>query len=415
MAQSEKLCIILVGLPATGKSVLAAKLQQTLANDDRSVRVFNNGDVRRKHFPRNTSFAEFYNPDNAEYTALRDEIALINIYNAKTWLEEGGEIAVLDATNVSRARRAKIESHLHGYPLIYIEAVNNDPELYAASIDRKTRLPEFSHLSHNEATQSFEDRIDFYRKNYTPLNEERNFLVLDTLNNRVLQEHIQDPIPHYFQIRDLLVADWVNGLYLVRHGETTWNAAHRIGGDSNLTTRGNSQAIDMAEAFQHLPLGFVFTSSKQRTHEMAAPLLEKNPQAKHVIIKEFDEIHAGICEGMTYDEVRRTLPQEYAARTANKYQYTYPGGESYAMLNHRVARGLKKALWLAGIAQHICIVGHQAVNRCILAEFLFRKQEDVPYINIPQQKYYHIVSVQERKSVSLIPYAAKPCTCPPPR
>ncbi|AGW14019.1 bifunctional nucleoside/nucleotide kinase/histidine phosphatase family protein [Megalodesulfovibrio gigas] len=404
MATAGKLYIVLMGLPATGKSVLARKLQETLAGDGRAVRTFNNGDVRRRLFPRNTSFAEFYNPDNAQYSALRDEIALINLYEAKNWLQDGGEIAILDATNVSRARRAKIESHLHEHPILYIETVNNDPELYAYSIDRKTRLPEFSHLSYEEARQSFEDRINFYRKLYTPLNDERNHLVLDTLNNRVLKEHIQDRFPHYFQIRDLLVADWVKGLYLVRHGETTWNAEQRIGGDPLLNDHGNCQARAMAEHLKSLPLGFIFTSSKQRSRQMAEPLLCARPEARHMVIKEFDEIHAGICEGMTYEEMRRTLPQEFAARSADKYQYTYPGGESYATLQSRVDRGLKKALWIAGVSQNICIVGHQAVNRAILAQFLFRRQQDVPYINIPQEKYYHIVSVQEKKVVELLGY-----------
>ncbi|GAB7080563.1 bifunctional nucleoside/nucleotide kinase/histidine phosphatase family protein [Megalodesulfovibrio paquesii] len=404
MSGPEKLYIVLMGLPATGKSVLARKLQETLAGDGRAIRIFNNGDVRRRLFPRNTSFAEFYNPDNRQYSALRDEIALINIYEAKNWLLEGGEIAVLDATNVSRGRRAKIESHLHEHPILYIETVNNDPELYAYSIDRKTRLPEFAHLSYAEARQSFEDRITYYRKLYTPLNDERNHLVLDTLNNRVLKEHILDRIPHYFQIRDLLVADWVKGLYLVRHGETVWNAEQRIGGNPLLNECGHAQARAMAERFKDLPLGFVFTSSKERTIQMARPLLERKPEARHVVIKEFDEIDAGICEGMTYDEMRRTLPQEFAARSADKYQYTYPGGESYALLQARVGRGLKKALWLSGVSQNICIVGHQAANRAILAQFLFRRLQDVPYINIPQEKFYHIVSVQERKVVELLAY-----------
>lgn len=398
----KKLYLVLVGLPATGKSVLAAKLQETLAADGRAVRIFNNGDVRRRLFPKNTSFAEFYNPENKEFAALRDEIALINLYEAKNYLMEGGEIAVLDATNVSAARRRKIESHLHDHPTLYIETVNNDPDLYAASIARKTRLPEFAHLSPEDARQSFEDRIQFYRQSYEALNDERNFLVLDTLNHRVLREHILDGIPHYFQIRDLLVADWVKGLYLLRHGETSWNVEQRIGGDPPLTPMGEGQAARLALRLRDLPLDCVFTSSRQRTLQTAAHLLTARPEARHTVIKEFDEINAGICEGMTYGEVRRTLPQEYNARVADKYRYTYPGGESYATLQTRVARGLKKALWLAGVSKCICIVGHQAVNRAILAQFLFRREEDVPYINIPQDKYYHIVSVQEKKLVELV-------------
>lgn len=48
------------------------------------------------------------------------------------------------------------------------------------------------------------------------------------------------------------------------------------------------------------------------------------------------------------------------------------------------------------------IVGHQAINRCILSHFLFRRTEDVPYIYIPQNQYYHIVSTQRKKLFELV-------------
>lgn len=42
-----------------------------------------------------------------------------------------------------------------------------------------------------------------------------------------------------------------------------------------------------------------------------------------------DEIHAGICDGMTYAEVEAKYPEEFAARTRDKLRYRYPSGESY--------------------------------------------------------------------------------------
>lgn len=37
----------------------------------------------------------------------------------------------------------------------------------------------------------------------------------------------------------------------------------------------------------------------------------------------------------------------------------------------------------------------------ILSDFLFRRAEDVPYIFIPQDKYFHIVSTQTKKLFEL--------------
>ena len=42
-----------------------------------------------------------------------------------------------------------------------------------------------------------------------------------------------------------------------------------------------------------------------------------------------NEIDAGVCEGLTYTEIKEKYPQEYNMRQNNKYYYRYPMGESY--------------------------------------------------------------------------------------
>jgi hypothetical protein len=44
------------------------------------------------------------------------------------------------------------------------------------------------------------------------------------------------------------------------------------------------------------------------------------------------------------------------------------------------------------------------VNRMILSHFLYRRQEDVPYVYIPQDKFYHIVTAQDKKLFQLKKY-----------
>ena len=76
-------------------------------------------------------------------------------------------------------------------------------------------------------------------------------------------------------------------------------------------------------------------------------------------------------------------------------------------LKERVDRGLKKALFLSGNLPDIVIVGHQAVNRMILSHFLYRRMEDVPYIYIPQDQYFRVVSTQRRKVFELVRFTDK--------
>ena len=37
----------------------------------------------------------------------------------------------------------------------------------------------------------------------------------------------------------------------------------------------------------------------------------------------------------------------------------------------------------------------------ILSHFLYRREEDVPYIYVPQDKFYHIVATQTKKLFQL--------------
>jgi broad specificity phosphatase PhoE/predicted kinase len=397
----NRLYIVMVGLPARGKSTIAAKLQENLSRDRIKTRIFNNGELRRKLMPGDTSYPEFYDPNNREGVQFREKIALINLQRAKKFLGRGGQVAILDATNVSRKRRIKVQDFLKDHPLLFLECVNNDRNILEASILRKITLPEFNHLETSVAVDSFKRRIHYYDTIYSPLTDETNFVKLDSLNNKILHEEVSGSIPYYDRIRDSIVTDTVQNLYLIRHGETTFNLENRIGGDSSLTERGRQQAQALAAYFAAKQIPVIFTSSKRRTMETAEPIRAMQSNSTVIPLAEFDEIDAGICEGMSYDEIRQRMPDIYQQRKEDKYNYIYPNGEGYASMKERIDRGIKKALYLSSNSNNIMIIGHRAVNRMILSHFLYRRTEDVPFIYIPQDKFYHIVATQDRKLFEL--------------
>jgi broad specificity phosphatase PhoE/predicted kinase len=401
---TQKLYIAMVGLPARGKSTVAAKLMEGLKKGGARVRIFNNGDLRRKLLSENTSRPDFYDPKNRENMVLRERIALLNIQRSRKYLAGHGQVAILDATNVSRGRRRKLEELLTDHPILFVECRTEDEEILKASIIRKTKLPEFARINFEEAYRSFVDRIAYYEHIYHPLSEEKNFLVLDSLNNKILKESVTEQIPSFVQLRDLLVSDWVKNLYLIRHGESFFNLEDRIGGDSALTANGWEQARALGEHFRDVAIPYIFTSTKKRTIQTAQPLRSAQARSTIVCLQEFDEIDAGDCECMRYSEIRSEKPEVFEARSRDKYNYIYPHGEGYATLKERVDRGVKKALYLSGNSESVMIVGHQAVNRMILSHFLYRRTEDVPYIYIPQDSYFHIISTQTKKLFELKRY-----------
>lgn len=402
----SKLYVAMVGLPGRGKSTLAKRIRDGLNSEGISAKIFNNGDVRRQLLGAESTSPDFYNPDNSFGKEARELISRRNMEEARNWLREGGEVAILDATNANRERREYIEKTLTDYPVLFIECVNEDPLLLNACIRRKADLPEYASYTKEEAIASFMKRIEFYETIYEPLRHEKYWMVVDTMANRVLEERPCESSPYYPAIREIVVSTWINCLYLARHGQTEFNVQGRIGGDPPLTAKGRQQAMALGEHMKNIPIEWVFTSTRMRSHETAAPVLETHPKAHVMALREFDEIWAGDCENMLYSEIREKMPEVTAGRNANKYGYMYPNGESYAILQERVRRGLRRALFLAGDSP-LLIVGHQAINRILISLFLRQRTEDVPYIHIPQNQYLHIELTPTRKIFERIPYNAQ--------
>lgn len=402
----DKLVIAMAGLPARGKSTMALKIARTLELDDVNVRIFNNGELRRKLSREDTSSPEFFSPKNPKGIQLREKCARMNLDLARSYLDNRGRVAIIDASNVTRSRRKMIEDTFPGLPIFFIECVNVDEEANEASLEHKASLKEFKHLTQAEAFDSFYKRVAHYESIYEPLHAERNIILVDSFEGWILQEKISDVVPYYDRIRDIITTRIIRNLFLVRHGETSFNLEDRIGGDSGLTQKGLDQARALAEHFADVSIPIIFTSNHKRTLQTAAPIAAKQKNCSVIALTEFNEIHAGICEGMTYQEIRQQMPFVANARNRNKYNYVYPEGEGYLTMEKRVHRGLKKVFYLNSYNDNIMIVGHRAVNRMILSDFVFRPKEEVPYIYMPQNRYYHLQIDPYKKQFELKPYAA---------
>ncbi len=383
---------------------MARKLSRTLELDGIKSKIFNNGELRRK-LGEETASADFFSPQNREGVQQREHFSSINLENARRFLtDEGGCVAILDASNVSRKRRQKIRDTFPDTPHLFIECMNADDEALEASLERKTELKEFSNRSKEDALDSFVKRIKYYESIYEPLDIEPNRILVDSFESCILQEQASYEVPYYDRIRDILTTRVVRNLFLVRHGQTFFNTEDRIGGNSELTDKGKDQAEALAEHFATQRIPMIFTSNYKRTLQTAEPIAHRQDRCSIIALPEFNEIHAGLCEGMSYKEVSETMPHIARARGLNKYNYIYPDGEGYKTMEERVYRGLKKVFYLNNYDENIMIVGHRAVNRVILSRFLTRQEEEVPYIYMPQDRYYHIQINPHRRVFELVSY-----------
>jgi broad specificity phosphatase PhoE len=113
----------------------------------------------------------------------------------------------------------------------------------------------------------------------------------------------------------------------------------------------------------------------QRTVATAASLAQEC-QA----LRALDEIDAGVCDSLTYEEIKDRMPEEYAARSRNKFRYRYPRGESYADVVQRLEPVI---LELEGLRSPLLIVAHQAVLRALYGYLMGKPQDECPYLAVP--------------------------------
>jgi probable phosphoglycerate mutase len=118
-------------------------------------------------------------------------------------------------------------------------------------------------------------------------------------------------------------------LCIVRHGETAWNAEHRVQGqlDEPLNATGQAQALAASKILSREKFDAIYASDLSRARQTAAPTA-KNLALEVLIDKDLRERHYGIFERLTYAEVKEKFPEDYARFDARDPDYDFRTGES---------------------------------------------------------------------------------------
>ena len=118
-------------------------------------------------------------------------------------------------------------------------------------------------------------------------------------------------------------------LCIVRHGETAWNAEHRVQGqlDVPLNEVGQAQAKAAAKALTREKFDAIYSSDLSRARQTAAPTAQLFSM-QVVVEKDLRERHYGIFERLTYAEVKLRYPEDYARFEARDPDYAFRTGES---------------------------------------------------------------------------------------
>jgi broad specificity phosphatase PhoE len=179
-------------------------------------------------------------------------------------------------------------------------------------------------------------------------------------------------------------------VYLVRHGQTLWNAEGRYQGriDSALSPLGRSQAVRLARALAAAPFAAVYSSPLVRAWDTAL-VIAASHRLSVVPVEELREIALGAWEGLTEEEITRRFGDVVARRRRDPERVVPEGGESLAQVQARAMRAMERIL-----ARHddgtIAVVAHGAVNKMILLSAL----------NAPLSSYWRIR--QDNAGISIV-------------
>jgi broad specificity phosphatase PhoE/predicted kinase len=377
---SVRLVLVLVGLPARGKTYIGRKIARYLTWLGYNTRVFNIGDYRRQRLGSHHR-QDFFDPNNVEGTRARNDMAQAALNDLSEWMKTGGEVAIYDATNTTRARRQHVMEFCeqHDMQAVFVESICEDPTIIDANV-RETKLtsPDYTDMDPDEAVRDFRARIEHYARVYEPIEDEGfSYIKLIDVGRVIVVHRIDGFLPGrivFFLLNLHLVR---RPIWLTRHGESDYNQVGRIGGDSNLTPRGEMYARKLAEFVRGHSLRppIVWCSTLKRTMQTL-----KHLPIQPVQWAALNEIDAGVCDGMTYHEIAETMPEEYAARQKDKLRYRYPRGESYQDVILRLEPVIIEA---ERQRTPVLIVAHQAVLRALYAYFMDMAPEDCLRKDIP--------------------------------
>ncbi|MER8545516.1 histidine phosphatase family protein [Mesorhizobium sp. M0684] len=179
-------------------------------------------------------------------------------------------------------------------------------------------------------------------------------------------------------------------VYIVRHGQTAWNAEARLQGqaDTDLNELGREQASRNGRRLAELidkPEDFDFVASPMRrtreTMERLRAAMKLDPHAyrtEPLLV----ELSFGDWQGFTFAELEANNPGSTRRRRLDKWNFQPPGegAESYQMLFERVKP------WFDALDRQTVCVTHGGIMRVMFRLVLGMSEQDAVSMEVPQDR-----------------------------
>jgi 6-phosphofructo-2-kinase len=297
----SKLIIVMVGLPARGKSYITKKLTRYMNWLQHDTQIFNVGERRRvvaNHSPENNHLpdlsgpqaaaralmrsagmpiptlklpeagapelnsvktpqqdedasehtANFFDPNNKRAAELREQVAMETLDELLDYVLDGeGAVGILDATNSTIPRRKKVMEHIRlrdtSINVLFIESMCEDSSLLEANMRLKLSGPDYKDKDPVASLADFKQRVAIYEKNYVPLGEyeqKQNYSYIKFIDvgKQVILYNVKGFLSTHVGHYLFNFNLAPRQIWITRHGESEDNVSGKIGGDSSLSPNG---------------------------------------------------------------------------------------------------------------------------------------------------------------------------------
>jgi len=382
--ESHKIVVVMVGLPASGKTYIARKVRNLLNWMGVPAKLFTVGDYRRTRVGAKQP-SEFFDPGNVDAARVRLHMAVAAIDDMMDWLDSGSTAGIYDATNLTVERRQLILSRCHREGIekvIFVESIIKDKKKIETNmVENWKSSPDYQNHTEEEAIKHFRERLAFYDKEYVSVDNSTNlqYIKLYDVGKKIVANNITGYLPS--RIMFLLMNLHLNPrpIWLCRSGQSEWESLMRKGGDTELTAEGENFSHKLAawveENIKNNEEVTIWTSTYKRSIRTAQYI----PHPK-VHVKALDDLDRGEWQGLTREDILRTTPEEFGAHNDDKLNYRIPRGECYLDVIQRLESVI---LELERTKNTSLIVSHPAPLRCLYGYMTGEPIEKFPDINIP--------------------------------
>ena len=165
----------------------------------------------------------------------------------------------------------------------------------------------------------------------------------------------------------------MNDWYLIRHGETQWNAERRVQGHTDVPLHdvGREQAALTGRRLADTRFGAVYSSDLIRARETAEIIVAASNTGPYEIVfdERLREVSFGTLEGKTWIEMDGIDGVREAVQSERNLDFAPPGGESYRQMLDRLG-AFADMLKQCHPSDDVLVVGHGAAFRALAVRML---------------------------------------------